>query len=677
MQAVSRAHPAKRETPAEFERESNAAFSQAKLVCVGIVFLVALFLYSITLAPTVTLVDSGELILAAQCVGVAHPPGFPLWVMLAHLASLVPWGSVAVRVNFASAVFAALACGVFTALMMEAMIVASSLAKKKQGKTPPLLVLGPAVAAGLLLAFSRTHWFYATITEVYTLNTLLIVLVIFFMLRWRRRAMEKTSAIAHNDAWLYTAAVVFGLGLGVHHVTVALFLPGIALLVYRTRGVVFFASKKLLFAALYSTAALVAVYAYLPVAAARGPIFNWGDPSSLTRIWWHVTGRQYQVFLSFTPQIMGRQLGEFGRMALREFASPWIPLALALAAAGLCYAFRRDRTTFWLVALFIGSNLAYGLCYEIAEDKDAYYLPTFVSLAIAAGLGLRWVLEWPWGKLKLARMLPLLLLPAVALAGNWPFNNRSHYFIAHDYVENILGPIAPGGLLLTLDWQVESPMLYAREIEGLRRDVKVVDVNLLRRSWYFDYLKRAYPELVARSQAQVDVFLAELKQWELDPQAYRKSAARTEQIAAAFLELCQALVTNEARVAPVYLTSDLVVVTGGDDKDFTQWLATHYQLVLRGLVFQLSPGGRLEDPGDPPLEMRGLADGTLRFENDDVVKLKVLPVYTRMLVSRGRCLAMLHEHSRAAAAFEQALALDPSLDVARQGLDESRSRRER
>ena len=48
-----------------------------------------------------------------------------------------------------------------------------------------------------------------------------------------------------------------------------------------------------------------------------------------------------------------------------------------------------------------------------------------------------------------------------------------------------------GSLLLTLDWQVASPMLYTREVEHLRRDVRVIDVNLLRRLWYFDYLKRA------------------------------------------------------------------------------------------------------------------------------------------------------------------------------------------
>src|SRR5436309_10507087 len=93
--------------------------SKAGLLCAGIVFFASLFLYSWTLAPTVTLVDSGELIVAAHGLGVAHPPGFPLYVMLTHLATRVPLGNVAQRVNFASALFAALAAGLMTLVVIE------------------------------------------------------------------------------------------------------------------------------------------------------------------------------------------------------------------------------------------------------------------------------------------------------------------------------------------------------------------------------------------------------------------------------------------------------------------------------------------------------------------------------------------------------------------------------
>src|SRR5205807_570270 len=227
------------------------SLSRAELFCAGIVFLIALLLYSWTLAPTVTLTDSGELIVVARGLGIAHPPGVPLWIILAHLASLLPFGNVAQRINFSSALFAAVACAMLTLAVAELLVTASYLSASKRRKKGSqqskkieqsgeahLILAAPAIGAGLLMAFSRTLWSYATITEVYALTTLLILVILFLMLRWRRRIVEDrmhiwtvskvgpvASPITRHDTSLYAAALMFGLALGVHHVTVALTLP--------------------------------------------------------------------------------------------------------------------------------------------------------------------------------------------------------------------------------------------------------------------------------------------------------------------------------------------------------------------------------------------------------------------------------------------------------------------
>lgn len=677
------------------------SFSRAELFCAGIVFLVALLLYSWTLAPTVTLTDSGELIVVARGLGIAHPPGVPLWIILAHLASLVPFGNIAVRINFSSALFAALACAMLTLTVAELTITASYLATSKrrkkvaqQRKTAEesgparLLFAAPALGAGLLMAFSRTLWSYATITEVYALNALLIVAIFFLMLRWRRCIVADradlgaaidariASPMTRHDTLLYVAALLFGLALGVHHVTVALTLPAVAVIVYRTEGLRFFMSRRLVYAALISISALVAVYTYLPLAASHSPAINWGNPRSLQEIWWHITGRQYRVFLSFTPNIMGEQLVEFCRLALREFGFSWLPVALVLALAGAGSAFKRDRTAFWFLLFIVIANFAYDLSYEIAEDKDAYYLPVFISIAIAAAFGIRWLIQLaiskgaPVTRSYLVGAMAVLLTSTIAFAGNWPFNNRRHYFIARDYVENLFSAIAPNGLLLTLDWQVASPMFYAQEIEQRRPDVKVVDINLLRRSWYFDYLSHAYPGLIERSRDKIDAFVENLKEWERDPEAFKTNAVLTQRISTAFLEMIQAIVINESRVAPAYVTNDLLS-SDSVNGELTRWITQKYQLVPEGLVFNLVGDQSFHDSPDLYLQTRGLADGTVRFEKDDPVNLKVLPAYTRMLVNRGRYLALFNQHERAAAGFRQALALDPNLAPAQQGLAES------
>jgi Protein O-mannosyl-transferase TMEM260-like len=667
--------------------------SRAELLCAGAVFVVALLLYSCTLAPTVTLVDSGELIVAAHGLGVAHPPGFPLWVMLAHLASLLPFGNVAARINFSSTVFAAVACAMLTLVAAELLITASSSTlpkqKSKAGKQSRksedssgdcFLIFAPAVGTGLLMAFSRTLWSYATITEVYTLNALLILAVFFLVLRWRRRIIEtrkeSNAPVTTHDVWIYAAAFVFGLALGVHHVTVALTLPAIAAVVYRTQGLKFFTSRRLPYAALISIGALIAVYSYLPWAASRSPMMNWGNPRSLQEIWWHITGRQYRVFFSFSPTIMGPQFVEFCRMALREFGFAWLPLTVVLALAGFASAYKCDRTAFWFLLLIVLADLAYSLSYEIAEDKDAYYLPAFISFAIAAGFGIRWLIQLaasspspPWRRHMVAATA-IVLTSGTALAANWPFDDRRDYFIADDYVENLFSTIAPNGLLLTQDWQVASPMLYAQEIEQRRRDVKVVDVNLLRRSWYFDYLSRTHPDLVERSRDKIDTFVNILKEWERDPALFARDQSLTQRISAAFFDMLRSMVTNENTIGPVYITRDLLL-TDTINGELGKWITQNYQLVPEGLVFNLAADQTFHDSPDQRFRTRGLADETVRFANDDVVNVKVLPVYTSMLINRGRYLALFNQHARAILAFKEALALDSSLAAAQQGLAES------
>ena len=699
---------------------NQSSFLRPKMLALG-VFVTSLVVYWLTLAPTVTLVDSGELILAARSLGVAHPPGFPLYVLLAHLATLVPIGNIAVRVNFASAIFAALAAAVVTLVVAE--IVATPVAaqllrsekKRKDRKTKkrtaaviqdppgaatshPLGSIIPLLAAGLLLAFSRTLWAYATIAEVYTLNTLLIASIFLLMFRWRRvknnmgrRADaesrrepddQETSLLfrvtqSPRDRLLYAAALLFGVALGVHHVTVGLMLVALAALVWATEGPTFFKSKRLLYAALFAFAGLFAVYAYLPIAASRAPIMNWGDARTFERLWWHITGKQYQVFLSYSLKTAISQLGDFIKLAAREFGPWWLPVAPALFIAGMFALFKTNRAVFWFLALMILADLAYSLGYEIAEDKDAYYLPVFVAMAIATGFGTQWVVnalrdsKLPAGIARVVGFALVLLIPVVALAGNLPYNNRSRYYIAQDYTDNILSTVDKGGMLLTRDWQVYSPMLYVREIEHRRDDAVVIDVNQLRRSWYYQYLERVYPATIEQARDKVDAFLEDLRHWEEDPDLYQRDVSLNQRINTRFFDMILAFVTNHIRSARVYVTLDIAGNRDGQDSELTKSLAGAYQFVPQGLVFQVLSSREFQQTAEPQLITRGLVDGTLKFEEDDVVKLKVLPVYVTMLYNRGRYLAVNGHHDEAITAFKQSLAIDPNFTAAQRAINES------
>jgi hypothetical protein len=722
-----------KDVPETRTRATHAATSgKIRLAIAAAVFSAALATYSFTLAPTVTFVDSGELIAAAHTLGVAHPPGTPLYILLAHIVQLVPIGSVAARVNFASALFAALAVA-FAALLVGELLRSSPVAsatgrsnlqadKKKRRRLTlaeqrteaarktmkaarttgddsrlssphTISIFAAMVATGLMLAFSRTLWAYATIAEVYTLNALLILLIFFLIFRWRRLAIEsQRSEAAPPHRSLYAAAFLFGLAMGVHHVTIVSMLPALAILVYSTVGAGFFKSKRLLYAALFAFAGL-AIYAYLPLAASRSPVMNWGDPKTFERFWWHVTGRQYQSFFSLSFETMSGQLEEFVRFACSQFGPWWSAAGLALVAAGFWQMIKRDMAAFFFFALVIVADLAIALNYDIAEDKDAYYLPVFISMAVAAGFGVDWLIRtilrqrWPAPLTRAVSAVAVLLVVSITFAGNLPHNDRSRYFLARDYVENVFSTIEPGGMMLTLDWQIYSPSLYVSEVEGQHRDVIVIDVNQMRRSWYFDYLNRSYPSVMERNREKVDAFLEELRSWEKDPKAYKKNPALEARIDFRFRDLILSMVSNHIRTAPVYITHELLTIYGylaeikrnnkqmqpsayHQDGNWIVPLGETYQLIPQGLVFQLRADRAFHEPARPVLLTRGLADGTLRFEEDDVVKQKVLPVYLGMMVNRGRYLEAYGRREQAIEAINEALALDPNFGPAHQLSDQ-------
>jgi len=216
-------------------------------------------------------------------------------------------------------------------------------------------------------------------------------------------------------------------------------------------------------------------------------------------------------------------------------------------------------------------------------------------------------------------------------------------------------------------------MWYLQEVERRRPDVKAIDINLLRRSWYFDYLNHAHPGFMERSKEKIDPYVEILKQWEHDPAAFNRNPELTQRISMAFLDMIQAIVRNEIKVAPVYITNDLLIPNQLNSY-LTQWIPQTYQLVPQGLVFNLTTDQSFHDSPESHLQMRGLADGTVRFEKDDVISGKILAAYTRMLINRGKYLVLYNQHERAILAFKEALALDPNLAEAWKGLAESESK---
>ncbi|MGH7790236.1 MAG: glycosyltransferase family 117 protein, partial [Candidatus Binatia bacterium] len=165
---------------------------------------VALFsVYAAGACPTIYVGDSGELVAAVHVLGVPHPTGYPLYVLLGKLWSLaVPLGSIAYRMSLFSAACAALA----GALVYQ---VGRQLA----------LAPSAALCAALLFAFSPSFWGEATVQRVYALNALFVALATLCAVRWQMR---------NEPRWLVATALVCGLG-AANHTFMALYAVAFAL----------------------------------------------------------------------------------------------------------------------------------------------------------------------------------------------------------------------------------------------------------------------------------------------------------------------------------------------------------------------------------------------------------------------------------------------------------------
>jgi hypothetical protein len=490
-----------------------------------------LAVYLLTRAPAVGLIDSGELAAGCRLMNILHPTGYPLYTMLGRLATLVPVGSVFSRVTLLSSLLGAAGVGLFLLVLLRLKVQAV-----------------PAAVTSLVLGFSLPVWGSSVDVEVYALTLVLGMLVWFAV------------AEPGREKWLfgaYLAGLVFA-----NHMSGASIVAGAlaCLLVRGRRGL----GRRLPMLALLFLLGLTP-YLFLVLRARAGPLLAWGNPVDLERFWWHVTGKQYRVWMFSLPfnEVManaGRGLGILGR------GLGWVLVPAALY--GLARLWRENRALAAGLAVTALLCFGYAVNYSI-PDIDAYYIPGLAALALSAGYGL----DRAARRMKAWRHL-LWLVPAGALVLNFGAASRRDHRVGLDNALNAFRSADSNAIVLTDWWDLYSPTLYLQQVEAMRPDLCFVDVELVRRSWYFEFLRRYRPRLVERSRPELDRYLGYLDRFEhgtlKDPAGIQR----------AYIALLRSFVlSNPDRPSYVTMAPD----RGLDARQLTEG----FRLVPMGVLYQL------------------------------------------------------------------------------------------
>lgn len=196
-----------------------------RLVAIG-VFFISLITYSITLSPTVVFWDVGEFCAAAFSLQVPHPPGAPLFLLVARLVSMVPFThDIAVRMHFISAVASAMAILFLYLISIRFIMMWRG---KPETVLDRIVVYGSAAIGALSLTFNKTFWFNAVEAEVYGASMLFVSAIVWLGLRWYERADAERS-----EDYLILIAYILGLAVGVHLLAILALFPVMLLFYFR------------------------------------------------------------------------------------------------------------------------------------------------------------------------------------------------------------------------------------------------------------------------------------------------------------------------------------------------------------------------------------------------------------------------------------------------------------
>ena len=437
------------------------------LVPAALVFGGSMLLDTRTLMPGLGFWDTGEFQALGPVLGIAHPTGYPSYVLLLWLASVLfqPFGDPALRANLLSAVLVSGA----SALVSVAVIQVTRRA-----------AIG--VVAGTLLAVAPIAWQNAVRADPHGLHLFLGALLLVLLLGWSIRAR---AGRPHAGRWLLAAAICFGVSLGNHALTLLL-APGIALFVFAVAPRILWQQWRLVLAcAAALVLTTVVLYAYIPIRASMHPALDYAHPTDWASFSYLVFGQQFTGTFHAMPSLSVAVSTVWKVLETNLGIGAWA--ALVGMVVGV---WRRPRLMLLTVPWFV-LPVWFLLGYENA-DIERYYLVPIMVAVVWAGLAIDWA--WDVALLGWRRLRPdgppvprlastvatvgaacLLLVPVLAaIPARYPDADASSDTGARQFLDATLATLEPDPVILSW-WSYSTPLWYGRWVEGARPDMTIID----------------------------------------------------------------------------------------------------------------------------------------------------------------------------------------------------------
>lgn len=493
-----------------------------------VIAILCFVVYAWTHAPTVQYTDNGELAAAAITFGVAHPTGYPLFTLLAHVWSM--FGTDIGWMNLLAGVWCAIAVGAMHALLQRLVRSVSTVSDT--------VVTWVAAAGAGMLGWSGIVWAQATSLEVYSLHLALLTLTLLCI-------VSSWGQTPHADRWSVLAGLLYGLMLA-NHLSSVFLAPGLFLL--WLSGAQPGALRR--WYLVVGPALLgVILYAILPLRSAQQPPINWG---MVHRDWdaflYHVKGTQFSGWL-FSDKEALKVNGRIFRDALSN-AVLWIGyLPMVVGMSTLLK--RHSRLTFSLLIIAAG-NVGVSLGYSI-PDIEPYFLAAIVISLVFVVIGISRGFESGMAH----RSWLVALVPLMSLATNFSHQDRSQHRAVSGYTTWILANTEPNAVIISRQWDYFcSSMWYEQVVRNVRPDVALLEKELFRRTWYTPYLRQRYPDVMQSAKLQIDSYLPLLTDFEHDGEAF-KASGRSGQIQQAFVQMLNSILHGNGD-RPIYITPELL-----------------------------------------------------------------------------------------------------------------------